>query len=171
MGIVVNNDSKPIGVHNHTVDVTKANPYRDGATGRFSTGGGGGGGSVAPTPATSGGISSSSERDAREKTYNSEKKKMNESLDRAQKLGALDADIQDVKLRHQAEDVSGLEDLETGFLESHADFSRGGNGGMSGFGQTVQTLEQLHTATVHALRSLTGTGKETWPTMTEMGGT
>ena len=44
MGIVVNKDSQPIGVHNHTVDVTKANPYKDGATGRFTTGGGGGGG-------------------------------------------------------------------------------------------------------------------------------
>lgn len=45
MGIIVNNDSNGVTVHNYTLDVTKANPYRDGSTGRFSTGGGGGGGS------------------------------------------------------------------------------------------------------------------------------
>lgn len=41
MGIIVNDDSNPIGVHAFTLDVTKANPYKDGATGRFTTGGGG----------------------------------------------------------------------------------------------------------------------------------
>jgi hypothetical protein len=58
MGIIINNDSQPINVHTHTVDITKANPYKDGSTGRFTTGGGGAGaGRVNPytgTPNASG---------------------------------------------------------------------------------------------------------------------
>lgn len=44
MGIIVNDgSSKPIALHTYTTDdVEKANPYRDGASGRFTTGGGGG---------------------------------------------------------------------------------------------------------------------------------
>jgi hypothetical protein len=45
VGIIVNDgDSQPLALHGFTLDVTKANPYKDGATGRFTTGGGGGGG-------------------------------------------------------------------------------------------------------------------------------
>jgi hypothetical protein len=54
MGIIINDDSQPVSVHTYTLDVTKANPYHDAASGRFTTGGGGGGGGGAkPSTGTS----------------------------------------------------------------------------------------------------------------------
>ena len=144
MGIVVNNDSNPIGVHTYTLN--KANPYKDGATGRFTTGGGGGG-------AGGGGGSSDS-------AVSPNQKKMESALEQAKTAGMSDSIISSIKDSHAERDKGALEELEAGTFEGAA--------GRHGVSVNEKGYTALHTATVYALRDLTGTGKAEWPKISEM---
>lgn len=95
MSIIINDDSQPISVHAHTLNITKANPYHDGATGRFTSGGAGGGG---------GGQVAEHQDAARS------------SLDEATKLGADAKGISKIKQAIDKKDSSGLREMRTSIV-------------------------------------------------------
>ena len=87
--------------------------------------------------------------------------KMDSALNAASKAGASESAISSIKDAHASRDTNTLENLEAGFFEGFA--------GRHGI-QTVDSnkYKALHTATVMALRDVTGTGKKDWPTIDEM---
>ncbi len=100
----------------------------------------------------------------------SDEQAMNDALAAAKASGASPSEIQSVKQSHETKDASNLEDLETGFAEAHADFTSSSRGRLDVGSRQAKRYEHLHTATVMALRDVTGKGKSEWPTLTEMGG-
>ena len=141
MGIIVNDDSNPVGVHTFTLDVTKYNPNH-GSNGQYASGGGGVG--------AGGGDSKSSPN----------QKKMESALDEAKNAGMSDSIISSIRDSHANRDKNELENLEAGTFEGAA--------GRHGVSVNEKGYTALHTATVHALRDLTGKGKADYPKISEM---
>ena len=90
------------------------------------------------------------------------------ALEAAKNGGADKAEIRKLENAHKKGNEDTLMDLEASSLEAHADWSNVDGESGSVASQEAKGSKLLHTATVMALRDVTGATADEWPTIDEM---
>lgn len=160
MSIVINDDSNPVGVHAFTLDVEKANPYKDGATGRFTTGGGGGGGT---NPGAGSRLSGLMDR-ARQQGAQEAADKMNTTVNEASSLAIQHGDTRTKDAAYAA--TKEINDARERIAAGKADYAKEYMDGASDRLQSLPELAEKAGADLAVVSRLSELANDAWAART-----